>query len=129
MQPTWHYEHLTSPMHAAQVLGLTNYSRWQDAGAVRACLADSPALGQKLLPLALASLRKFAHVGCTEQLVASIQSLAATMGMHLDGPAWEVGPHAFASTSFVLVGCMHGAAGGIIQPTAATVGITLDGPA
>ena len=75
---------------SAQVLGLTNYSRWSDAGAVRACMAESQALAESLLPAAIASLQKFVHVGVTEQLEASIQSLAATLGMQLDGPAWEV---------------------------------------
>ena len=75
---------------AVQVLGLTNYSRWPDAADVRACLADSPALGQQLLPLALASLRKFVHVGVTEELYGSIKSLAASLALALDGPAWEV---------------------------------------
>ena len=77
--------------HPVQVLGLTNYSRWQDAAAVRTCMAASPAVGQQLLPLAVSSLRKFVHVGVTERLYDSIQSLAATMGMRLDGSAWEVG--------------------------------------
>ena len=72
------------------MLGLTNYSRWSDAAAVRACMAESADLGSSLLPAALASLQKFVHVGVTEQLEASIQSLAATMGMQMDGPSWEV---------------------------------------
>ena len=74
----------------AQVLGLTNYSRWSDAAAVRACMAESTDLASSLMPAALASLQKFVHVGVTEQLEASIKSLAATMGMQMDGPSWEV---------------------------------------
>ena len=53
-------------------------------------MAESTDLASSLMPAALASLQKFVHVGVTEQLEASIQSLAATMGMQMDGPSWEV---------------------------------------
>jgi len=73
-----------------QVLGLTNYSRWADAGALRACAAADEPAAARLQAAALARLRALAHVGLTERLEESIASLAASLGLRMDGPAWKV---------------------------------------
>lgn len=73
-----------------QVLGATNYTRWQDAHAVRACSGGGQ---RELQAAATARLETFAHVGIMEDLDGSILSLAAAMGLTLDGPAWNVSAH------------------------------------
>lgn len=73
-----------------QMLGLTNYSRWADAGALRACAAADEPAAERLQAAALARLRALAHVGLTERLEESIASLAASLGLRMDGPAWKV---------------------------------------
>ena len=73
-----------------QVLGLTNYSRWPGAADLRRCLHASPAAQELLLDAALTRLETFVHVGLFDRLFDSITSLAATLGMPLEGPSWEV---------------------------------------
>lgn len=46
---------------------------------------------QELLEMAKKRLRTFSHVGTTEQLLPSIESCAASLGMRLDGPAYAGG--------------------------------------
>ena len=75
----------------AQVLGLTSYSRWADGAALRRCAAVDAAAAERLRALALARLRGLAHVGLTERLPESVASLAASLGLRMDGPAWKVG--------------------------------------
>ena len=75
-----------------QVVGATNYTHWEDAHAVRACVSgSSPSRAQQQLQeAAIARLETFAHVGLMEDLDGSILSLAASLGLTLDGPAWKV---------------------------------------
>lgn len=75
----------------AQVLGLTSYSRWADGGALRRCAGTDGAAAERLRGLALARLAGLAHVGLTERLAESVASLAASLGLRMDGPAWKVG--------------------------------------
>jgi hypothetical protein len=74
-----------------QVLGATNYTHWADAHRVRAC-SGAGRLQRQLQEAAIARLSTFAHVGIMEDLDASMLSLAASMGLKLDGPAWKVIP-------------------------------------
>ena len=59
-----------------QVLGLTSYSHWAEAGALRACARASPAVRARLLSVALGRLESMVHVGLMEQLDLSVASLA-----------------------------------------------------
>ncbi len=61
---------------ALQVLGLTKYSHWEEAGALRACARGSPGVRAQLLSVALGRLESMVHVGLMEQLDLSVASLA-----------------------------------------------------
>ena len=72
------------------MLGLTSYSRWPEAGELRACLPHSVEARELLLQLALERLEKFLHVGTFDRLDESIASLSATLNISLVGPSWTV---------------------------------------
>ena len=59
-----------------QVLGLTEYSQWPEAKAVRQCAQQRRGVRRKLSSLAQKRLRAMMHVGVTEELDDSIMSLA-----------------------------------------------------
>lgn len=59
-----------------QVVGLTNYSHWKEAGPVRQCLQNFPTTHQLLSSLALKHLQRFVHVGVMDMLDESIEALA-----------------------------------------------------
>lgn len=59
-----------------QVVGLTNYSHWKEAGPVRQCLQNFPTTQQLLSSLALKHLQRFVHVGVMDMLDESIEALA-----------------------------------------------------
>ncbi|KAL3153929.1 hypothetical protein ABBQ32_013491 [Trebouxia sp. C0010 RCD-2024] len=82
-----------------QVLGVTTYSHWKLAGPVRQCLhGEPPPIQQVLLSLALKELRRFVHVGVMEMLDESVEALAATLKMPIDGPAWRNVPNTTAQS-------------------------------
>ncbi|KAA6422197.1 MAG: tyrosine sulfotransferase-like [Trebouxia sp. A1-2] len=60
-----------------QVLGLTNYSHWKEAGPVRRCLQGSQTTQKLLSSLALKQLHHFVHVGVMDMLDESIETIAA----------------------------------------------------
>ncbi|KAI7840366.1 hypothetical protein COHA_005910 [Chlorella ohadii] len=74
-----------------QVLGLTNFSHWprDEAAPLRACLRSNAVAREMLLKLAARRLRAMAHVGLTERLEESVVSMAADLGIDLDGPAYR----------------------------------------
>ncbi|KAL0036133.1 hypothetical protein WJX79_004855 [Trebouxia sp. C0005] len=72
-----------------QVLGLTNYSHWKEAGPVRRCLQGSQTTQKLLSSLALKQLHHFVHVGVMDMLDESIETIAGTLKLRLDGPAWR----------------------------------------
>jgi hypothetical protein len=88
---------------ALQVLGLTNYSHWPHAGALRGCLIADGESGEDgggeggggvaaaLLQRAKELLRAFAHVGTTEALPDSVEAAAAALGMDLSDLAYAAG--------------------------------------
>ncbi|KAG2444547.1 hypothetical protein HXX76_001293 [Chlamydomonas incerta] len=76
---------------AFQVLGITNYSHWGDAGAFRACLSDHPPLSAQLLEVAKARVRRFTHVGTTDRLFDSAASALVSMGLSVHSPAYSGG--------------------------------------
>ena len=59
-----------------QVLGLTNYSNWRQAAAVRECMQSFAPAQQLLSSLALKQLQQFVHVGVMDLLDESIAALA-----------------------------------------------------
>jgi hypothetical protein len=79
---------------ARQVLGLTSYSRWADAAALRRCAAADGGAAGRLQAAALGRLAGLAHVGLTERLQESVASLAASMDLRMGGPAWKARPAA-----------------------------------
>lgn len=74
-----------------QVLGLTNYSHWQGAAGLRACMSRDAAVADELLAFALRRIERFTHVGATDKLVHSVEAAAASLSMALDGPAYGAG--------------------------------------
>ena len=75
-----------------QVLGITNYSRWQHAERMRGCLIHHEVAKSALLKTALDRLDSFLHVGLFDRLDDSIASLAATLDKSLNGSSWVVSP-------------------------------------
>lgn len=64
---------------AWQVLGVTNYSHWKEAAAVRSCMQGSASTQQLLLSLSLKQLQQFVHVGVLDMLDESIAALAVSL--------------------------------------------------
>ena len=62
---------------AFQVLGITNYSHWGDAGDMRHCVWKDEGARQHLAEVALARIDKFIHVGVTpNRLSESVEAAA-----------------------------------------------------
>ncbi|MEW5297469.1 MAG: hypothetical protein WDW36_000675 [Sanguina aurantia] len=61
---------------AFQVLGITNYSHWGDAGRMRGCVWDDTATHAHLLGVAQRRVQRFMHVGTTDRLSESVSSAA-----------------------------------------------------
>lgn len=59
-----------------QVLGITNYSHWGDAGQLRSCVWDSSHAHDLLEQVALKRIQRFLHVGTTDRLFDSAASAA-----------------------------------------------------
>lgn len=75
------------------MLGLTNYSQWEHARSLRACLQSAEAAAQaSMLDLAVRRLGTFAHVSVMEQLEDAVSSIAALLDLRMNGPAWQVPP-------------------------------------
>ena len=60
------------------MLGITNYSHWPEAHAVRTCAQQDPLLQRKLTRAAEKRLRGFLHVGLMERLDDSIASMSVS---------------------------------------------------
>eukprot|EP00877_Chromochloris_zofingiensis_P003280 jgi/Chrzof1/12953/Cz07g13220.t1 len=82
---------------AFQVLGLTNYSHWQHSAAMRSCIHQQPSVADDLLTFAKERVMKFTHVGTTDMLYPSVESCAASLNLHLDGPAYGAGENVKAN--------------------------------
>ena len=72
-----------------QVLGITNTSFWPEAGLLRKCFIRDSASRDSLLSLAKEKLRQIPHVGLQEHLDDSVASLAATLQVKWDDPAYK----------------------------------------
>ncbi|GMH37196.1 hypothetical protein BSKO_05069 [Bryopsis sp. KO-2023] len=72
-----------------QVLGITNYSYWPEAQAVRNCMLISSSAERKLMDFAKRRVDQMVHVSLTHKLPESAQSLAATLGLPLDGVTYS----------------------------------------
>ncbi|GAB4820624.1 hypothetical protein N2152v2_007670 [Parachlorella kessleri] len=81
-----------------QILGLTNYSHWEEAAQGRDCVRRDPAAREALLGVAVRRLVGMRHVGLSEKLDQSVLSLAASLGLRMSGPAYKQTPpaHAFS---------------------------------
>ncbi|MEW5314830.1 MAG: hypothetical protein WDW38_006299 [Sanguina aurantia] len=73
---------------AFQVLGITNYSHWGDAGRMRGCVWDDTATHAHLLGVAQRRVQRFMHVGTTDRLSESVSSAAAALHMDLESPGY-----------------------------------------
>ena len=71
-----------------QVLGLTDYSVWPEARAVRSCAQQHGSVRRKLGVLARQHLRSMLHVGVMEELADSISSLAVRTLLDALGRSW-----------------------------------------
>lgn len=58
----------------SQVLGITNYSHWGDAGEMRQCTWADEAVRNRLRDFAVARINKFIHVGSTSLLTQSVEA-------------------------------------------------------
>ncbi|EFJ42585.1 hypothetical protein VOLCADRAFT_121526 [Volvox carteri f. nagariensis] len=74
-----------------QVLGITNYSHWGDAGGFRACLLRYEHLRDRLLEVAKKRVQRFTHVGTTDRLYESAASALVSLGFTVDSPAYSGG--------------------------------------
>lgn len=72
-----------------QILGITNTSFWPEAGLLRKCFIRDAASRATLLSLAKEKLKTIPHVGLQEHLDDSVASLAATLQVKWDNPAYK----------------------------------------
>ena len=56
----------------SQVLGITNYSHWGDAGDMRSCVWQSNSVREHMLEIGINRINKFMHVGVTNRLSDSV---------------------------------------------------------
>lgn len=84
---------------ALQVLGLTNYSHWEPAPKLRACLFGHKEVARELLGVAERRLARFTHVGSTGRLRESVEAAAAALGAPLLGSAFSPGSDDISSSS------------------------------
>jgi hypothetical protein len=75
-----------------QILGLTNYSHWKSAPALRKCFFEDIDSHKRLVEIAKQRLKSMLHVGLTENLDQSVASMAAGLGFNLSS-------HSHRSTS------------------------------
>ena len=80
-----------------QLLGLTNYSHWEEAGALRQCMFRYESVRKNLSNRALELLPKLKHVGLTEKLYDSVRSLAAELKIRMTSTAYRSPPKQFQS--------------------------------
>lgn len=71
-----------------QVLGITNYSHWGDAGQMRECMWESPVAQSHLLRVASERIKKFFHIGVTDRLYDSV----AAAGVRRARRGWRLLP-------------------------------------
>ena len=72
---------------ALQLLGLTNNSLWERAGALRRCRQRDAGVAAALAARAGERLGALAHVGALEELPASVEAAAAALGLDLGAEA------------------------------------------
>lgn len=70
-----------------QVLGITNYSYWDNHAELRSCVWGDPAARQAMLDATMRRLKAMKHVGITEELDDSVLSMAADLGAPPPPPA------------------------------------------
>ena len=90
----------TTLPHSRQVLGVTNYSHWGDANAMRSCIWGSDSVRQHMVDFAINRIDKFMHVGVTDRLMDSAAAAGVSRGaaagvrgcnmLRFDGPCYEI---------------------------------------
>eukprot|EP00798_Chlamydomonas_sp_ICE-L_P032015 gene32015-16536_t len=71
-----------------QVLGITNYSHWNDAEELRHCMTSYPSAMEAMFNISKARIQRFHHVGVTNRLLESATAAAASFAFPLSGPAY-----------------------------------------
>ncbi|GFR48031.1 hypothetical protein Agub_g9863 [Astrephomene gubernaculifera] len=95
-----------------QVLGITNYSHWGDAGAFRSCLKSYDSLRDQMLRVAQERVRRFSHVGTTDRLFESAASALVSLGYSTSSPAYSGGDDDVAGSGGVRRRAGEGGGGG-----------------
>ncbi|KAF5843318.1 hypothetical protein DUNSADRAFT_17895 [Dunaliella salina] len=83
-----------------QVLGITNYSHWDDASTMRRCFWQDAHTHEELSKLAQARISRFSHVGTTDKLAESVTSAAVSLNLAVDGAAWGQRPQDLQTNFF-----------------------------
>ena len=82
-------EDLVHNGHTLQLLGISNTSFWEEAGALRRCFFRDEAARERLFELAKEKLRHMSHAGLQQRLGDSAASLAASLGMKMSDEAYK----------------------------------------
>lgn len=82
-------EDLVHNGHTLQLLGITNTSFWEEAGALRRCFFQDEASRERMFELAKNKLRKMPHAGLQERLDDSVASLASSLGLKMSDKAYK----------------------------------------
>ncbi len=82
-------EDLVHNGHTLQLLGISNTSFWEEAGALRRCFFRDEVARERLFELAKDKLRHMSHAGLQQRLGDSVASLAASLGMKMSDRSYK----------------------------------------
>ena len=82
-------EELVHNGHTLQLLGITNSSFWEEAGALRRCFFRDEVTRERLFELAKEKLQGMSHAGLQQRLGDSVASLAASLGLKMSDKAYK----------------------------------------
>ena len=77
------------PCCLPQILGISNYSRWDDAPALRQCFFTDAAFQEAATDFAMEMLEHYIHVGLTPNLKASMDTLLPLIDRAWSSAAWR----------------------------------------
>ncbi|KAI8109145.1 hypothetical protein M9435_005559 [Picochlorum sp. BPE23] len=75
--------------HIFQILGISNTSSWDEAGALRACFMHDDASRNRLFDLAVEKLKQIPHAGLESKLSDAVASMAASLGKKMDDTVYR----------------------------------------
>ena len=82
-------EELVHNGHTLQLLGISNTSHWEEAGALRTCFFRDETSRERLFELAKEKLAEMPHAGLQERLEESVVSLAASLNRKMGDKAYK----------------------------------------